>query len=117
MQDSRNGAYLKVERDRNEKNGPGPPQVGRTGQPEHAINVSGVANEGKRCEAGSYELRASSFESEALCSELFDSEFLDSEGFESDFFSAFDLAEEDEGSLDSPLEPESDPFLGRESLA
>jgi len=119
MQNPRNGPYLEVERDRNEKDGAGPPQVGRTGQPKHAFTVSGIANEGKRCEAvaANYELRASCFESEDFCSELFDSEFLDSDVFESELFFGFALVEEGEASLDSPLELESDPFLDRESVA
>lgn len=82
--------------------------------------------------ATNYELRDSSFESKPFWSEVFDSElldserfdselldseFLDSEFFDSEPFWPFDLAEVDEASLESPLDPESEPFLDRESVA
>jgi uncharacterized protein YjbI with pentapeptide repeats len=70
--------------------------------------------------ATSYELRASCFEPELLedC-DFEDCDFEDSDLEDSDLEDS-DLEDSDlagSGSLESPLEPVSDPFLGRESLA
>lgn len=69
---------------------------------------------------GNYELRDSSFVSEAFWSELFDAGLLDAAPFESELLDSepfdLDFSEEDEPSLESPFDPESEPLV-RESVA